>query len=92
MAARAAPATLKAAFLEPLARDLPAELAVHVFARADADFMGLFVGAGHSWSLDHASACSHKFRADLLSGYQPAHSSALTLAPVSLFVFYIKLY
>ena len=45
MAARAAPATLKVAFLEPLARDLPTELAVHVFARADADFMGLFVGA-----------------------------------------------
>lgn len=51
VAARAAPATLKAAFLEPLARDLPAELAVHVFARADADFMGLFVGAGRSWRL-----------------------------------------
>ncbi|KAK9825379.1 hypothetical protein WJX81_007027 [Elliptochloris bilobata] len=46
VAARAAPATLKAAFLEPLARDLPAELAMHVFARTDADFMGLFVASG----------------------------------------------
>lgn len=51
MAARAAPATLKAAFLEPLARDLPAELAIHVFARTDADFMGLFVGAQESHRL-----------------------------------------
>lgn len=48
MTARAAPATLKAAFLEPLARDLPAELAIHMFARTDADFMGLFVGAQDS--------------------------------------------
>jgi len=45
VAARGAPATLKAGFLAPLSRDLPAELAVHVFARTDADFMGLFVGA-----------------------------------------------
>lgn len=44
VAARAAPATLKSAFLEPLARDLACELAIHVFARADADFMALFVG------------------------------------------------
>ncbi len=45
VAGRGAPATLKAGFLAPLARDLPAELAVHVFARTDADFMGMFVGA-----------------------------------------------
>ena len=42
VAMQAAPATLKAAFLEPVARDLATQLSVHLFARTDAHFMGWF--------------------------------------------------
>ena len=42
VAVQAAPATLKAAFLEPVGRDLATHLGVHLFARTDAHFMGWF--------------------------------------------------
>lgn len=45
VAEQAAPATLKAAFLEPVGRDLATQLSVHLFARTDAHFMGWFTCA-----------------------------------------------
>jgi hypothetical protein len=42
VAAQAAPATLKAAFLEPVAARLAAELCVQTAGRADEEFLGLF--------------------------------------------------
>lgn len=44
VACQAAPATLKSAFLEPIAGQLAAELSVEMFGRKDEDFMGLFTG------------------------------------------------
>jgi len=46
VAAHAAPATLKSAFLGPLQARLAAELCVAVTARTDADFMGMFATPG----------------------------------------------
>jgi hypothetical protein len=46
VALEAAPATLKAAFLEPVASGLHAnELTMHLFARTDQTFMGWFTCA-----------------------------------------------
>lgn len=42
VAVQAAPATLKAAFLEPIAAGLATQLSVHLFARTDAAFMAWF--------------------------------------------------
>ncbi len=47
VACQAAPATLKSAFLEPVASQLAAELSVDMFGRKDEDFMGLFTGRWH---------------------------------------------
>lgn len=45
VAAEEAPATLKAAFLEPISRRLATDLSVHLFARTDAHFMTWFACA-----------------------------------------------
>ena len=45
VAVQAAPATLKAAFLEP-ASNLATQLFVHLFARTDSSFMNLFAAPG----------------------------------------------
>lgn len=45
VACQAAPSTLQAVFLEPVAGQLAAELSVEMFGRADDDFMALFTGA-----------------------------------------------
>jgi hypothetical protein len=42
---QAAPTTLKAAFLEPMAGALAGDVALGLFARSDADYMALFTGA-----------------------------------------------
>ncbi|KAK9915687.1 hypothetical protein WJX75_002660 [Coccomyxa subellipsoidea] len=46
VAAEEAPATLKAAFLEPISRRLATDLSVHLFARTDAHFMTWFASPG----------------------------------------------
>ena len=43
---QAAPTTLKAAFLEPMGSDLATEVTLELFAKTDADFMGMFTGEG----------------------------------------------
>ena len=42
VAQESAPATLKAAFLEPVSRSLATNLSVHLFARTDQHFMSWF--------------------------------------------------
>ncbi len=42
VAAEEAPATLKAAFLEPISRRLATDLSIHLFARTDQHFMTWF--------------------------------------------------
>ncbi len=42
VAQESAPATLKAAFLEPISRSLATDLSVHLFARTDQHFMSWF--------------------------------------------------
>ena len=42
---QAAPATLKAAFLEPMSSDLASSVMLELFARTDGDFMAMFTGA-----------------------------------------------
>ena len=67
VAQESAPATLKAAFLEPISRSLATDLSVHLFARTDQHFMSWFTCA--PW---------HPFSADLdlrkLSGICTEHS------------------
>ncbi|GBF90887.1 hypothetical protein Rsub_03742 [Raphidocelis subcapitata] len=46
VAGQAAPTTLKAAFLEPMAADLSTSVALELFARTDPDFMGMFTAVG----------------------------------------------
>lgn len=41
---QAAPATLKAAFLQPIQDGLATAVSTDLFAKTDADFMDLFVG------------------------------------------------
>lgn len=45
VAAEEAPATLKAAFLEPVSRRLDTDLSIHLFARTDQHFMTWFACA-----------------------------------------------
>ena len=45
VAQESAPATLKAAFLEPISRSLATDLCVHLFARTDQHFMSWFTCA-----------------------------------------------
>ena len=45
VAQESAPATLKAAFLEPVSRGLATDLSVHLFARTDQQFMSWFTCA-----------------------------------------------
>ena len=45
VAQESAPATLKAAFLEPVSRGLATDLSVHLFARTDQHFMSWFTCA-----------------------------------------------
>ena len=42
---QAAPATLKAAFLQPIMDNLTTAVATDLFAKTDSEFMDLFVGA-----------------------------------------------
>lgn len=44
VACQAAPTTLKAAFLDPVADSMATEVALELFAKADADFMHMFTG------------------------------------------------
>lgn len=44
VACQAAPTTLKAAFLDPVADSLATEVSLELFAKADADFMQMFTG------------------------------------------------
>ena len=44
VARQAAPVTLKSAFLEPLSRDMPTQLALDLFAMTDSEFMQMFTG------------------------------------------------
>jgi len=44
VAGQAAPATLKAAFLDPVADSMSLEVSMQLFAKADAEFMQLFTG------------------------------------------------
>ncbi|CAL5218690.1 g399 [Coccomyxa viridis] len=46
VAQESAPATLKAAFLEPISRSLATDLSVHLFARTDQHFMSWFTSPG----------------------------------------------
>ncbi|EIE25943.1 hypothetical protein COCSUDRAFT_35468 [Coccomyxa subellipsoidea C-169] len=46
VAAEEAPATLKAAFLEPISRRLATDLSIHLFARTDQHFMTWFASPG----------------------------------------------
>jgi len=46
VAVQAAPATIKAAFLEPLQGDLSTEMCVQITGRTDADFMSMFCTPG----------------------------------------------
>lgn len=57
VAQESAPATLKAAFLEPVARSLATDLSVHLFARTDQHFMAWFTCA-----LGHLTESSAKYR------------------------------
>ena len=53
VAQESAPATLKAAFLEPISRSLATDLSVHLFARTDQHFMSWFTCAPwHFFSAD----------------------------------------
>lgn len=45
VACQAAPATLKAALLDPVREELATEVAVELFGRSDQDYMSLFTGA-----------------------------------------------
>ena len=56
VAQESAPATLKAAFLEPVSRSLATDLSVHLFARADQHFMAWFTCAPR-----HHTAYSAKY-------------------------------
>jgi hypothetical protein len=47
VAYQATPATLKAAFLDPIHRDLATDVNLDIFARNDSDFMVMFNGALH---------------------------------------------
>lgn len=44
VAGQAAPATLKAAFLDPVADSMSTEVAMQLFAKTDAEFMQMFTG------------------------------------------------
>lgn len=44
VAGQAAPATLKAAFLDPVADSMSTEVAMQLFAKTDTDFMQMFTG------------------------------------------------
>ena len=57
VAQESAPATLKAAFLEPIGRSLATDLSVHLFARTDQHFMGWFTCAPLSSLLLQELAC-----------------------------------
>lgn len=46
---QAAPTTLKAAFLEPMASDMGGHVMLELFARTDADFMAMFTGEPGAW-------------------------------------------
>jgi hypothetical protein len=44
VACQAAPATLKAAYLEPVSGSMATEVALQLFAQTDAEYMQLFTG------------------------------------------------
>jgi hypothetical protein len=44
VAGQAAPATLKAAFLDPVADSMASEVAMQLFAKTDVEFMQMFTG------------------------------------------------
>jgi hypothetical protein len=44
VAGQAAPATLKSAFLDPVADSMSTEVAMQLFAKTDAEFMQMFTG------------------------------------------------
>jgi hypothetical protein len=45
VACQAAPTTLKAAFLDPMAGSLATEVSLELFAKADAEYMQMFTGS-----------------------------------------------
>ncbi len=64
VAQESAPATLKAAFLEPISRSLATDLSVHLFARTDQHFMSWFTCAlWHLLSADIEEALKGSCRA-----------------------------
>ncbi|PRW39278.1 dynamin-related GTPase isoform A [Chlorella sorokiniana] len=93
VACQAAPATLKSAFLEPVAAQLSAELAVEMCGRKDEDFMGLFTAAGVLSALEASRdalakrveglvRCKNEFQelARCLGPYRPAEVQPLAAA------------
>ena len=59
VAQESAPATLKAAFLEPVSRGLATDLSVHLFARTDQHFMSWFTCAPLPSRADSSALCQH---------------------------------
>ena len=57
VAQESAPATLKAAFLEPVSRGLATDLSVHLFARTDQQFMSWFTCALLLSRADPSASC-----------------------------------
>ncbi|KIY98072.1 hypothetical protein MNEG_9891 [Monoraphidium neglectum] len=66
VAGQAAPTTLKAAFLEPMCSELPTEVALELFARADGDFMAMFTAAGALATLQAKRDAVHRRAEGLL--------------------------
>lgn len=65
VACQAAPATLKAAFLDPVREQLATEVAVDLFGRSDSDYMSMFTGACGGGTWGGGEECLPPWRASL---------------------------
>jgi hypothetical protein len=82
VAQESAPATLKAAFLEPVLRSLATDLSVHLFARTDQQFMSWFTCEALDFNLPQWPMCMTQ-RCMQCSGQTPVYRSA-TQPPAAL--------
>eukprot|EP00775_Hariotina_reticulata_P011152 gene11152-11304_t len=60
VACQAAPTTLKAAFLDPMAGNLATEVSLELFAKADADYMQMFTAASAMQALQQKRDSLHR--------------------------------
>ena len=76
VAQESAPATLKAAFLEPVSRGLATDLSVHLFARTDQHFMSWFTCALLLSPAGSSALCQDPLDSSMLKNQlhmQPGH-------------------